>query len=463
MMDLPELNTTRLRELISLQMLDAISDEEFAELESVMLSHQEAREIYRQECRIDAKLQQLSMDSFSSPQTPTNFLNRISIAGLSSVAVILAICLWMGMNKPVGSKKVAGQLKSSSAKWLSTPISLEEEIFVGQKLEIASGSAQIEFASGAILDLQGPAIFELDSSNSGYLVAGEAFARASTPESLGFAIRTRSANVIDIGTEFMIKAGLDGHSQVEVKDGEVEVEVKGFENHRILSGDSLGIEPGNNTILAKIERGNATPEFIFDTIAPPTDQDFADASNGVAKFSIPKRNKSTSEAKLHRDSGALTKLIDGKGQNRQDAPRQSVYFEDRRHKASLLLDLSKKVDISKVNTYTWHESWRDKLDSTRAVQKYTLWGYNGSGSPILENNTLSETGWIRIARVNSDAFFNVTTIEDRPAQQACSIFAEGNSLGKFRYLLFDVKATRGGPFDHPYHIFFGEIDVFAEP
>ena len=61
-----------------------------------------------------------------------------------------------------------------------------------------------------------------------------------------------------------------------------------------------------------------------------------------------------------------------------------------------------------------------------------------------------ESGWVRIARVNSEQFFHVKQLDNRPSQQACSIFASKGEIGEYRYLLLEVN----GP------TFFGEIDVY---
>ena len=62
-------------------------------------------------------------------------------------------------------------------------------------------------------------------------------------------------------------------------------------------------------------------------------------------------------------------------------------------------------------------------------------------------------GWNRIARVNTDRFFEVHEPLERPAQQACSITAARGEIGRFRYLLW---VTEG-------YTFFGEFDVFGSP
>ena len=87
----------------------------------------------------------------------------------------------------------------------------------------------------------------------------------------------------------------------------------------------------------------------------------------------------------------------------------------------------------------------------RAIQRFTLYGFSGDQLPDM---TLPphRTGWERIARVNTDKFFQVHEPLERPSQQACSITSPHGEIGRFRYLLWEID---GGTF-------FGEFDVFGE-
>jgi len=52
---------------------------------------------------------------------------------------------------------------------------------------------------------------------------------------------------------------------------------------------------------------------------------------------------------------------------------------------------------------------------------------------------------------------------DRPAQQGCSITSATGTLGRYRYLLWEVKPSRFPDFKIPNHTFYGEFDVYAQP
>lgn len=88
-------------------------------------------------------------------------------------------------------------------------------------LKLRSGLAEIDFASGAKLILQGPAELKLLTTKSARLVSGQLTVRI--PKTLtGFEIITPNGRVIDLGTEFGISIGDDKTTKVVVFEGEVE-------------------------------------------------------------------------------------------------------------------------------------------------------------------------------------------------------------------------------------------------
>ena len=92
---------------------------------------------------------------------------------------------------------------------------------------------------------------------------------------------------MDLGTEFNIIASDDGHSQIGVIEGAVEVQLtNGRERRRLGVGESIEVEPGAPSVIARIEPGAGTPAFKFPTIEPPSKDDYADASQGHAHISV---------------------------------------------------------------------------------------------------------------------------------------------------------------------------------
>jgi hypothetical protein len=346
---------------------------------------------------------------------------------------------------------VAARLVAAECQWVDPQLALGKGalLVAGQKLELASGRVEIVFQSGAEVKLHGPAIFEIQSANSSFLTIGRLSARAATPEAHGFTVHSRTAATVDLGTEFNVVASDDGHSQIGVVAGAVEVQLtNGQQRRRLGVGESIEVEPGTPSVIARIEPGAGTPAFKFPTIEPPSRNDYADVSQGHAHIRVLRGRPMDGSC----GSAPVEVLLDGKGQSSGSAPRESFFFE-RGSSGLILLDLGKSIPVKKVNTYSWHDC-DFVLDHTRATQKYYLYGSSRATPPETEGN-LAGAGWTLIAQVNTDEFFGFPQGADRPAQQAVSIMAtDSGSIGKYRYLLWDVRPTNN------LATFYGEFDVF---
>jgi class 3 adenylate cyclase len=351
-----------------------------------------------------------------------------------------------------------------AAKWVAANVRYQagDPIMAGQRLELSAGTLPINFTSGAAITLVGPAIFDARSGLEGELILGRVQVVASSPESKGFTIQTRTARFVDLGTVFMTEADPDGQCRVGVASGEVMVHVAGSPNgSRLRQGELMTIEPGSPRVTVRIERGEGTPDFRFATIDPPSSKDYADVSRGLSSVSLIGGPLVTSKFGPAFSSGGVDRLVDGTAQGSADAPSESVFFRGRATFGGFLFDLGKPVAISKINSYSWHESVFRTENHVRATQKYTVWGFMGDDPPD-PTRPSSGNGWQRIARIDTDNFFDVVAPLDRPAQQACSISSETGSLGRYRFLLFEVFPTidpHDGDVDHT---FYGEIDIYAD-
>ena len=89
-------------------------------------------------------------------------------------------------------------------------------------IEIAAGLAQLEFKSGAIVIIEGPAKFDLQSKDAAFCHHGKI--RAIVPEqATGFQISAKQLEVIDLGTEFGMNVSTAGEIEVVVYEGKVEL------------------------------------------------------------------------------------------------------------------------------------------------------------------------------------------------------------------------------------------------
>lgn len=395
----------------------------------------------------------------------------LALAGVVTVASLLSVVVFRStgpmttVNQPTAPSPVVARFGDLDAViWVAPDARhrLGDPIVAGQQLELSGGTARIDFVSGASVSLSGPAIFEAQSSLAGRLTVGQLQVTASTPESKGFTIHTRTARFVDLGTQFNAEATADGHCWVDVISGEVLVHLAGSPaSTNLRQGEMLAIEPGGRQVSVRIERGDETPQFRFATIEPPSDSDYADASQGKAQAFLASGQLMACDSHPEASSGPVDRLVDGRAQGTADAPLESVFFAEN-VRGAFVFDLGQVVTIRRVNSFSWHRSKFVSDNHVRATQKYTLWGYAGDEPPATAEPSVSH-GWERIARVNTDSFFDVSSPRDRPAQQACSIASETDSLGRYRFLLFEVHPTLAGHDNEVDHTFFGEIDVYAEP
>ena len=441
-------------ELVARYLDGRATEEEVAELEKLMLGNPQLRADFLEYARVDAALPSAvagmkTVGELDKPRNAQAWGKWIPASIAAALAILLGGLLWNSKQQDGEKPHAIGHFTElEGCRWMDENSSVQpgDVITEGHRFELSAGSAEVLFDNGARLKLYGPVIASTRDANSIFLSMGEANLVAETEEAKGFTIITPSTQFVDIGTAFTARVSPDGLSRLDVSEGEVDVILgKGGNTRRLRAGEALYVEPGEKKILTRIESGAGTPAFAFPTIPPPSKVDFADQSSGQAKARVVKGDLGKGMAA----EAPLQPLLDGKGQSKQDSPRESVYFSTRTG-GSILVDLGKSIPVSRINTYSWHQHQTIPEHRERARQNFILYGINGDGLPAPSGDPL-KSGWSRIARVNSDSFFHVRERLDRPPQQACSISAAEGSIGTYRYLLLKVGAGT----------FFGELDVFA--
>ena len=95
---------------------------------------------------------------------------------------------------------------------------------------------EITYRTGSKVILQGPAIYEVDTRNGGHLLIGKLTGKVETAEAKGFSVRTPTAIVTDLGTEFGVEVDRQGSTTSHVFRGSVRVQR--------LSADGAGKDAG---------------------------------------------------------------------------------------------------------------------------------------------------------------------------------------------------------------------------
>lgn len=113
----------------------------------------------------------------------------------------------------------------------------------GQILSEDRGLIRLDFHNGAVVAVEAPA--ELTAVSGMEIALESGRLNAWCPESAhGFKVRTKSAELTDLGTSFGVSASADGRSEFVVLDGLVEVQ-KGDEKIRLAQGKALTSDPRN--------------------------------------------------------------------------------------------------------------------------------------------------------------------------------------------------------------------------
>ncbi len=150
------------------------------------------------------------------------------------------------------------------------PLSSRAYVPLGRKYILDSGLLEITYDSGAKVILEGPCTYEVESENGGYLALGKLTARVEKkrsevrsqrsdhsplsplPSPL-FSVRTPTALITDLGTEFGVEVDHSGATQSHVFQGKVEVRLTdgGGEARAIQLGanESARVEPGTDRIV----------------------------------------------------------------------------------------------------------------------------------------------------------------------------------------------------------------------
>jgi hypothetical protein len=183
----------------------------------------------------------------------------------------------------------------------------------------------------------------------------------------------------------------------------------------------------------------ASAAFKFKNVPSPSAHNAATS----AKFSIV-------AGEVDPASAGVSKLNDGKLPAEEDQPDENFFFNEGTPGGRLVADLGSVISIKQINTYSWHPS-------TRGPQIYKLYASDGTGKDFNAaptNGVNPETcGWKHIVSVSTKSKGE----GEDGGQYGVSISDTDGTIGKYRYLLFDVLATEHD--DDFGNTFYSEINV----
>lgn len=141
-----------------------------------------------------------------------------AIAG--AAAVLAAISLAIVWNQREPAPTIARVVRTTNAVWRNNAVATD--LPAGRQVELTSGTAQLEFSSGAVVVLESPAIFEPITPNQCRLSGGRATIKIPAA-AVGFAVDFPNGRVVDLGTEFAVAVDAPDRAEVHVFKGIVDV------------------------------------------------------------------------------------------------------------------------------------------------------------------------------------------------------------------------------------------------
>lgn len=182
-----------------------------------------------------------------------------TISAIAAVALFAILAIWpqesplQPPEKYVTTKApvVASVIKSYNARFADSEIDVQpgDELHA-ERMRLQQGVVEIEFQAGAVMVVEGPCEFTLSSGQSAQLHEGQVYGRVPS-KAVGFAVRTPTANIVDLGTEFGVACDQTGKTDVHVFIGEVDAALLDADGNKI---DSIRLTED----IAAVLKPNAT-------------------------------------------------------------------------------------------------------------------------------------------------------------------------------------------------------------
>jgi hypothetical protein len=147
---------------------------------------------------------------------------------VATAAALAPVVAWLGSRGPVAVETAVAPrdwamlVDTTGAVWADGRVRAAGSAIVNGPLRLAAGSAQVKFASGAVVTLNAPSEIEVLGDNRLFLRDGS-IVPFVPPAAKGFTVVSPTGEVIDLGTEFAVSVGARGETSVYVLDGEVDV------------------------------------------------------------------------------------------------------------------------------------------------------------------------------------------------------------------------------------------------
>lgn len=153
---------------------------------------------------------------------PVQKSSKLSLyVAVMSTAALLLILLYVHLNPRPGREEVAVLADAINADWANP----DDSVRIGSRLAAGQGACTLKegvikmlYDDGVQVVIEAPAEYELLTSTEIALNYGNLYATV-TEAGKGFTVRTQNSRIIDLGTEFGVRAGTRGDTELHVFKG----------------------------------------------------------------------------------------------------------------------------------------------------------------------------------------------------------------------------------------------------
>ena len=283
-----------------------ISDTEFSDLQTELLSSQELREYYQECLETDSTLASRHHSpflGFKEKETKKEILPFITYGGWAAAAIVLFSVFF----SPSHPEPSAFLVSSEGADWRGISVS-DGDSMPTDMLHLQRGAIEVDFPSKTKVVIEAPAYFQISSGNS--LTLGQGMLTATHEGKPGsFSVQTPVGSFFDLGTQFgvFVDHTMEEATVItEVFEGNIKFE--GFNKN-----DSRFLHEGENAII----KGSNRNEFLkisanhpYAQLFPRPNLKVSPPSSGEQKGSseIPFADARKSESQ---DIDAIDIMLDG--------------------------------------------------------------------------------------------------------------------------------------------------------
>jgi hypothetical protein len=284
------MNQERLEYLLDRYFDEALTAEERAELESLLLSWPQARTLFWERARFSGMLRRRGRENWgrklalgqagqeprvsawrASWSTLTRALRPVGwwpVAGVALILILFALNQSRRTNSTPGSKAlelvetaaptpnsqgVATMLRAVGVKWTGKE-GLAGNVLKPGWLKFESGWVEVQFHRGARVVVEGPAEFELITDMQARCLLGKVRAEVPPP-AIGFEVLSPNVRVVDRGTSFGLEVKRDGPAEIHVFSGKVDLATTSSPQTRRQLDQGSAVQVDRSGALSNIPAG----------------------------------------------------------------------------------------------------------------------------------------------------------------------------------------------------------------